>query len=178
MKQLPKQLLLAAAATSMAAGSAMAEGTGTRADARTDTRTSYGADYNTGVTGNNTARTDMNVNTQAGVDAQANGDKRAYGYTSSDGRTVIQTPADRQAYMNSRTHTAMDLSSRDIQRVQQRLNDRGYSLSVDGMWGPRTSAAVRSFQQDNGLEANGRLDSRTMAEMDLDGSVYRNQGRY
>ena len=52
------------------------------------------------------------------------------------------------------------LSVRDAQR---RLNELGYSAGTpDGATGPRTAAALRAFQRDNGLQPTGRLDAPTM----------------
>lgn len=52
------------------------------------------------------------------------------------------------------------LSMRDAQR---RLNQLGYNVGTpDGAAGPRTTAGLRAFQQDNGLPVTGRLDAATM----------------
>jgi outer membrane lipoprotein SlyB len=49
-----------------------------------------------------------------------------------------------------------------VRSAQTALNDRGYSVGVDGRWGPNTESAVRSFQAKNGLTENGKLDSATL----------------
>jgi hypothetical protein len=42
-------------------------------------------------------------------------------------------------------------------RVQAGLTKLGYAPgTVDGIWGPRTEAAIRAYQQDNGLLVDGR----------------------
>lgn len=63
------------------------------------------------------------------------------------------------------------LDPQRVREVQQALNDRndGNDIAVDGVWGPDTRRALRRFQQSNGLDATGRLDSRTMAALDLNG---------
>ena len=50
-----------------------------------------------------------------------------------------------------------------IRQVQERLNVLGANprLSEDGIFGPRTAAAVRAFQQQRGLNANGIVDTIT-----------------
>jgi peptidoglycan hydrolase-like protein with peptidoglycan-binding domain len=59
--------------------------------------------------------------------------------------------------------------SRDmIQQVQQKLQQQGmYRARVDGVWGPSTEAAVRSYQQQHNLSASGQLDSATLAALDM-----------
>lgn len=47
----------------------------------------------------------------------------------------------------------------DIQRAQQRLNDLGYNAGpADGIAGSGTRAAIRAYQQQQGLVADGHLD--------------------
>ena len=51
-----------------------------------------------------------------------------------------------------------------VQRVQRVLHSRGYSLGqpgVDGRFGPLTDAAVRRFQADRGLPADGIVGPKT-----------------
>ena len=58
-----------------------------------------------------------------------------------------------------------------IRSVQQNLNDRGYNAGpVDGIVGPRTRAALKEFQQSNGLNQNGQLDSQTLAALGVEHS--------
>jgi peptidoglycan hydrolase-like protein with peptidoglycan-binding domain len=50
----------------------------------------------------------------------------------------------------------------EVTGAQQRLrNLRHYAGKVDGDLGPRTEAALRAFQRDNGLEETGKLDDAT-----------------
>jgi Putative peptidoglycan binding domain len=54
----------------------------------------------------------------------------------------------------------------DVRGAQQALRDKGFDPGpVDGMMGPRTSAAVREFQTKEGLTATGTLDSDTRARL-------------
>ncbi len=54
-----------------------------------------------------------------------------------------------------------------VKKAQAALNDKGYSLAVDGRYGPNTQSAVRSFQEKNGLTASGTLDSSTLSALGL-----------
>jgi murein L,D-transpeptidase YcbB/YkuD len=68
---------------------------------------------------------------------------------------------------NSRSASApAEAGSADVQAAQQALNDRGYDVgAVDGIFGPQTESAVRSFQQAQGLPQTGTLDSATLAAL-------------
>lgn len=46
-------------------------------------------------------------------------------------------------------------SGRDIETWQRRLRELGYTIAVDGQFGPMTAAATKVFQRDHGLAADG-----------------------
>src|SRR5262245_22979208 len=53
-----------------------------------------------------------------------------------------------------------------VRQVQQTLQQQGeYRGRVDGVWGPATQAAVRSYQQQNNMNASGQLDPQTLAAL-------------
>lgn len=55
-----------------------------------------------------------------------------------------------------------------VRQVQQKLRNWGYySGSVDGIYGSATEAAVRNFQQKNGLSVDGICGVRTLSAMGL-----------
>lgn len=59
---------------------------------------------------------------------------------------------------------------RDVEKVQQALVDLGYVYGrVDGKFGPRTAAAVRTFKKDNrlGFEQFGDVGPGTIGRLDL-----------
>jgi peptidoglycan hydrolase-like protein with peptidoglycan-binding domain len=50
----------------------------------------------------------------------------------------------------------------EVMQVQQKLQaDNLYSGKIDGIMGPETRQALRSYQQQNGLRVNARLDRQT-----------------
>jgi hypothetical protein len=57
------------------------------------------------------------------------------------------------------------LYGEDVRIVQQRLFDLGYTQvgEIDGIFGSMTEDAVKVFQEDNGLEVNGVVESTTWA---------------
>lgn len=53
-------------------------------------------------------------------------------------------------------------------QIQQALKDHGYDPGpIDGRWGSKTSAALRRFERDNELPADGRLDSLVLIMLGL-----------
>lgn len=63
-------------------------------------------------------------------------------------------------------------SSSVIRKAQQKLSDAGHDAGpADGIMGPQTAQALKNFQQAKGLEASGRLDQRTLAELGLESSA-------
>jgi peptidoglycan hydrolase-like protein with peptidoglycan-binding domain len=58
-----------------------------------------------------------------------------------------------------------------VKAVQQALKDKGHDVGdVDGRMGPKTQAALRDFQQKEGLKATGRGDAETMAKLGVEAS--------
>ena len=59
----------------------------------------------------------------------------------------------------------------DVRAVQMALKDKGHDPgAIDGVMGPRTSAAIREFQQKENLTVTGRLDAETRAKLTAAGS--------
>jgi len=56
-----------------------------------------------------------------------------------------------------------------VKAVQQALKDQGHDPGdVDGVMGPKTQAALRDYQQKQGLKATGRLDAETQAKLGVE----------
>ncbi len=55
----------------------------------------------------------------------------------------------------------------EVKAVQKRLKELGYlNDSADGVFGPKTEAAVKAFQKRNGLTADGVVGTATRAKLD------------
>ena len=55
-----------------------------------------------------------------------------------------------------------------VSEIQQKLKNWGYySGEVDGIFGSRTEAAVRLFQQKNGLAVDGKVGTQTLAALGM-----------
>lgn len=59
-------------------------------------------------------------------------------------------------------------SAEEVRQAQKKLNDLGYQTGqVDGVFGPRTQAALRNFQQSKNIAVTGRLDEKTTNALGL-----------
>ncbi len=55
-----------------------------------------------------------------------------------------------------------------VERVQERLARAGYYTgSIDGLMGPHTRSAIRSYERRHGLPVDGVIDSRLLATIGL-----------
>jgi len=70
-------------------------------------------------------------------------------------------PADEGLFDSTATVRRGDRGSA-VEQLQQILNDLGYAAgTADGIFGAKTESAVRAFQADNGLTADGLVGRRT-----------------
>jgi peptidoglycan hydrolase-like protein with peptidoglycan-binding domain len=54
----------------------------------------------------------------------------------------------------------------DVERAQKALKQSGHDPGpIDGVAGPRTTSALKAYQQANGLETTGQLDDATRAKL-------------
>lgn len=66
----------------------------------------------------------------------------------------------------SKSHMAhRTAGSSAVKDAQEALNKQGAGLTVDGKMGPKTQAAIKSFQQAHGLKVTGKLDKATKAAL-------------
>ena len=57
-----------------------------------------------------------------------------------------------------------------VKQTQEKLSAAGHEAGpADGKMGPKTQAALKEFQQSKGLEASGRIDQQTLAELGISG---------
>lgn len=59
------------------------------------------------------------------------------------------------------TNLKKGASGDTVKRIQEALNNNGYGLGVDGIWGDKTDAAIRDYQTKNGLTADGIYGANT-----------------
>jgi peptidoglycan hydrolase-like protein with peptidoglycan-binding domain len=66
----------------------------------------------------------------------------------------------------TRSGAAQELSKNDMKLIQQRLQEKGYNPgNTDGTANDTTRAAIRKFQQDQGIPVTGTVDERTANEL-------------
>jgi hypothetical protein len=71
-----------------------------------------------------------------------------------------------QTSQNDWSHGWRHVSRNEVRQIQERLQANGlYRGRIDGIDGPETRQALSQFQQNNGLQATGRLDRQTMASL-------------
>lgn len=56
-------------------------------------------------------------------------------------------------------------ASASVKSAQEALNKNGASITADGKMGPKTVAAIKSFQKSHGLKATGKLDAKTKSAL-------------
>lgn len=75
---------------------------------------------------------------------------------------------DKSLDKQSRSMEKNGKDKQQVRMVQEALKDKGYDPgAIDGAMGPRTSAALRDFQQAEGLRATGRLDAETRTKLGI-----------
>ncbi len=79
--------------------------------------------------------------------------------SSSPAKPMSAKPMMHHTMMNAAQHRAR------VMKVQKALDHSGAHLKPDGMWGPKTMMAVRSFQMSHGLKATGHLNKATLAKL-------------
>ncbi len=57
------------------------------------------------------------------------------------------------------------MTGADVQELQQRLGEWGYSLQADGKFGPLTAAAVKAFQKACQIKVDGIVGTQTWSEL-------------
>ncbi|GAB4073127.1 hypothetical protein GCM10028778_07340 [Barrientosiimonas marina] len=60
----------------------------------------------------------------------------------------------------------------EITNLQQQLQNHGYNVSTDGIYGPNVEAKVIRFQNDQGWDADGVVDAPTLNALDSDAATH------
>jgi putative peptidoglycan binding protein len=86
------------------------------------------------------------------------------------GHQAADKARDLKDRMKDKMHSRSDKPAQDgqdrVKAIQQALKDKGFDPGpIDGIQGPQTTAALKAYQQAEGLEATGRVDTRTMSKL-------------
>jgi len=73
-----------------------------------------------------------------------------------------------QGGMQSEQSTAPGVEESTIRQAQEKLSSKGHDVQADGVLGPKTQAALKEFQQQEGIQASGRLNEETLAALGVD----------
>ena len=73
--------------------------------------------------------------------------------TNTDQAAEAQKPSLRKQHMA--------MSRKHVEAVQAALANSGQTVAIDGVWGPKTTEALKHFQKAHGLKATGHLDHAT-----------------
>ena len=111
--------------------------------------TSTGASQGDMLSG--TANTGAGAASSTNVDANANASAGA----SASASTGIAT---------------FDSDKQVVRQAQEALKAKGQPVKVDGIIGPQTRAAIKSFQKEEGLQATGKLDALTLTGLGVEQS--------
>ncbi len=65
------------------------------------------------------------------------------------------------------THKGMAMSRTRVEAIQTALKNNGEDVAPDGVWGPKTVAALRDFQKQHGLKTTGHMDRATALKLNL-----------
>ena len=65
--------------------------------------------------------------------------------------------------MSNYSQLSYGATGTEVEKLQQKLTEKGYNLgAVDGIFGKKTQAAVRAYQQDAGLTVDGIAGAQTL----------------
>jgi hypothetical protein len=84
--------------------------------------------------------------------------------SSSQSRDSMSTDSTGRALGKSKMKST-SMGDQSVKAAQEALNRNGANITADGKMGPKTKAAIRAYQQKNGLQATGTLDSQTKARL-------------
>jgi peptidoglycan hydrolase-like protein with peptidoglycan-binding domain len=103
----------------------------------------------------------------AGITALAFSQIAVAGGGSAQKQGGMTEPSARQEQPQQQS-TAPGVDQGTIKQAQEKLSSKGHDVQADGVLGPKTQAAVKEFQQKEGIQASGRLNQETLAALGVD----------
>ena len=107
--------------------------------------------------------------TQKSAEAKGDSQRAAASKPAEASKPAARAPAQRAVRSPARVPIGQARPTRDRYReIQQALADAGFfPHAVDGFWGKLSEEALKEYQQEEGLNPTGRLDSRTLIRLGL-----------
>ncbi|HLI83618.1 MAG TPA: peptidoglycan-binding domain-containing protein [Bryobacteraceae bacterium] len=122
-------------------------------------------DNNLNVTG----QLDRQTADKLGIQSEANREatESQSNQSNQSNEAAPQSNYSNQTYSNeANRETGVTPSQTTVKAAQQKLHQSGfYSGNIDGMYGAKTRAAVREFQQNSNLNPTGQLDQETLSKL-------------
>jgi peptidoglycan hydrolase-like protein with peptidoglycan-binding domain len=84
------------------------------------------------------------------------------------GGDMKNQPSASQDQPQQQQSTAPGMDQSAIKQAQEKLSSKGHDVQADGVLGPKTQAALKEFQEKEGIQASGRLDQETLAALGVD----------
>lgn len=88
-----------------------------------------------------------------------------YGLTKYDGKAPAAPQMSENPYPQPTKLLRKGSKGNDVKYVQFALNERGYGLTIDGIFGAKTEAAVRDFQTKKKISVDGIVGPQTIAAL-------------
>ena len=86
----------------------------------------------------------------------------------SDKPSMKERVSDKMSDMNHDMKASNAKGQAHVQAAQEKLKEKGFDPGpIDGVWGPRTAAAVSDFQRSENLKVTSRLDAETLGKLDV-----------
>ncbi|HEU5188927.1 MAG TPA: BON domain-containing protein [Methylomirabilota bacterium] len=87
---------------------------------------------------------------------------------SSDKPSLKERVSDKTSDMKHDMTASNAAGQTHVRAAQEKLKEKGFDPGpIDGVWGPRTAAAVSDFQRSENLKVTSRLDAETLGKLDV-----------
>ncbi len=162
MKKYFAYTLAGAFVLALAAGSYAQSSSSSSGSSNPGTSGSYGSSSGSGSGSSGTS----GMSSSSGSDQQSGSGSMSSGSGSSGSGMSSSTGSG-----DTSSQASSSGGSQSVRQAQQNLQAAGFDPGpIDGKMGPKTSQALKDFQQSKGIQASGKLDSQTQQALASGGS--------
>src|SRR5699024_8431899 len=79
--------------------------------------------------------------------------------------TLIALSGGTSANTSNTAHLQMGSSNYQVEEAQSKLNNHGYDIAIDGIFGSATQSAVKSFQRESNIQVDGIVGEDTLTAL-------------